>query len=111
MLSREVLVSYPVEPGRLDIFNQFLTPAGCAVRKHKITETTEIMLQMVSAGRAVAALPRWLVEQFSDEMSVTAVKLGKTGVQKTLCLALRAGETRPAYQQQFIDLAKSQAAV
>lgn len=107
MLSREVLVSYPVEPSRLDIFNQFLTPAGFTVKKHKIIETTEIMLQMVSAGRAVAALPRWLVEQYSEELSITPVRLGKKGIYKTLCLGFRAGETRPLYQQQFIELAKA----
>ena len=107
MLSRETLVTYPVELSRLDVFSRFLTPKGCTVKKHKIVETTEIMMQMVDAGRAVAALPRWLVEQNSNEMNLTAVRLGEQGIYKTLCLGFRAGETRPLYQQQFIEMAEA----
>lgn len=107
MLSRETLVTYPVELSRLDIFSRFLTPKGCTVKKHKIVETTEIMLQMVDAGRAIAALPRWLVEQYGQEMQIKPVRLGKQGIHKTLCLGFRAGETRPLYQQQFIEMAEA----
>lgn len=107
MLGKETLVTYPVEMSRLDIFNRFLTPAGCTVKKHKIVETTQIMLQMVDAGRAVAALPRWLVEQASNDMAVKAISLSKQGIHKKLCLGFRAGESRPLYQQQFIEMAAS----
>src|SRR5690606_38010013 len=56
-LTREVLISYPVDVERLDIYNQFLLPAGISPRRHKTIETTDIMLQMVASGRGVAALP------------------------------------------------------
>src|SRR3984885_14324672 len=36
-LTREVLVTYPVEIDRLDIYNQFLMPAGVRPRRHKAT--------------------------------------------------------------------------
>src|SRR5690606_18650497 len=45
-LSKEVLITYPVATDRLDIYNQFLLPAGIAPRRHKTIETTDIMLQM-----------------------------------------------------------------
>jgi LysR family transcriptional regulator for metE and metH len=45
-LAREVLVTYPVEIHRLDIYNQFLMPAGITPRRHKAIETPDIMLQM-----------------------------------------------------------------
>ncbi len=64
-LMEEVLVTYPVETDRLDIYNQFLMPAGVTPRRHKTIETTDIMLQMVESGRGVAALPRWLVEEYA----------------------------------------------
>ena len=54
-LSGEVLITYPVATDRLDIFNQFLMPAGFAPRRHKTIETTDIMLQMVASGRGVGA--------------------------------------------------------
>lgn len=107
MLAGETLVTYPVEHSRLDIFSAFLTPAGCTVKKHRFVETTEIMLQMVDAGRAVAALPRWLVEQHAKQLNISPLPLGDKGIFKTLCLGFRAGEQRPLYQQQFIELAKS----
>ncbi|MEW8474668.1 MAG: LysR family transcriptional regulator, partial [Candidatus Thiodiazotropha endolucinida] len=56
-LADEVLITYPVETDRLDIFNQFLHPAGISPKRHKTIETTDIMLQMVASGRGVAALP------------------------------------------------------
>ena len=53
---------------RLDVFNQFLVPAGIAPLRHKTIETTDIMLQMVASGRGVAALPRWLVDEHARTM-------------------------------------------
>ncbi len=37
-LSQEVLISYPVPFERLDIYNQFLLPAGITPRRHKAIE-------------------------------------------------------------------------
>src|SRR5690606_32234430 len=54
-LSGEVLITYPVETDRLDIYTQFLQPAGISPKRHKTIETTDIMLQMVASGRGVAA--------------------------------------------------------
>ncbi len=65
-LSHETLITYPVEINRLDIYNQFLQPAGINPKRHKTIETTDIMLQMVASNRGVAALPRWLVEKYCE---------------------------------------------
>ncbi|MEO8937032.1 MAG: LysR family transcriptional regulator, partial [Burkholderiaceae bacterium] len=43
-LANEVLITYPVAIDRLDIYNQFLMPAGVQPRRHKAIETTDIML-------------------------------------------------------------------
>jgi LysR family transcriptional regulator for metE and metH len=67
-LAGEALITYPVDTGRLDIYNQFLQPAGISPKRHKTIETTDIMLQMVASGRGVAALPRWLVESYARNM-------------------------------------------
>ncbi|MEH6710516.1 MAG: LysR substrate-binding domain-containing protein [Paraglaciecola polaris] len=105
-LSNEVLITYPVEASRLDIFSQFLTPAGAGVKKHRTIETTEIMLQMVSAGRGVSALPKWLVEQHQKTLPIMPVRLGEKGIFKDIHVGFRAGETRPDYLSAFIDMAK-----
>ena len=109
-LANQILLTYPVETSRLDIFKGFLTPAGTGVRQHKEVETTEIMLQMVSAGRGVAALPRWLVQEQNAGLGLVPVRLGQSGLHKTLYLGFRAEASRPGYQQQFIELALQVAA-
>ncbi len=88
-LAEEVLITYPVDTDRLDIYNQFLMPANVMPKRHKVIETTDIMLQMVASGRGVAALPRWLVEEYADKVAVNAVRLGKRGIAKQIFLGVR----------------------
>lgn len=104
-LGSEVLITYPVETDRLDIYNQFLQPAGISPKRHKVIETTDIMLQMVASGRGVAALPRWLVEEYADKMDVVPVRLGPTGITKQIFLGMREMDTGIDYLLAFIKLA------
>lgn len=101
-LADQVLLTYPVEPQRLDIFSQFLTPAKCSVKKHKTIETTEIMLQMVAAGRGVCALPGWLVEQYSKSMEIKSLRFGDRGIAKQIFVGVRTGEQQIEYLNDFI---------
>lgn len=105
-LSEEVLFSYPVEPMRLDIFSQFLNPAKCSVKKHKIIETTEIILQMVAAGRGVCALPGWLVDEYSKSMPIKSIRFGKKGISKQIFVGIRKDEQEINYLNDFITQAK-----
>jgi LysR family transcriptional regulator, regulator for metE and metH len=105
-LSDEILITYPVEIERLDIYNQFLLPAGCAPRKHKTIETTDIMLQMVESGRGVAALPRWLVEEYADKVAVSPVRLGRHGIAKQIFLGMRETDIQIDYLKAFVELAR-----
>lgn len=105
-LADEVLITYPVAPDRLDVFNQFLTPAGIAPRRHKTIETTDIMLQMVASGRGVAALPRWLVQDYARSMPITPVKLGRKGIAKQIFLGWREVDADIDYLQAFVQLAR-----
>ena len=106
-LTGETLITYPVEPDRLDIFNRFLTPSGCSPRCHKQIETTDIMLQMVAAGRGVAALPRWLVSEYQQRLPLHPLRLGKTGVAKQIFLGLRKEDMDTDYLSAFVKLARS----
>ena len=106
-LLNEVLITYPVEVDRLDVFNQFLTPAGISPRRHKTIETTDIMLQMVASGRGVAALPRWLVQEYAARIDVVPVRLGAHGIAKQIHLGAREGELEVDYLRAFIELARA----
>lgn len=105
-LSNDVLITYPVDLERLDIYNQFFLPAGCAPRQRKTIETTDIMLQMVASGRGVAALPRWLVDEYAGRMAVAPVRLGQDGVFKQIFLGTREVDAGTAYLEAFVDIAR-----
>lgn len=105
-LSEEVLITYPVEIERLDIYNQFLLPAGCMPKKHKTIETTDIMLQMVASGRGVAALPRWLIAEYAEKVAIVPVRLGHRGIAKQIFLGTRETDTDIDYLRAFIELAR-----
>lgn len=105
-LINEVLFSYPVEPMRLDIFSQFLNPAKCSVKKHKIIETTEIMLQMVAAGRGICALPGWLVNEYAQSMPIQSLRFGEQGIAKQIFVGIRKDEQHIDYLNDFITQAK-----
>lgn len=105
-LRDEVLLTYPVETGRLDIYTQFLNPAGVVPRYHKTIETTEILLQMVACGRGVAALPRWLAEEFCQKLPLAVVRLGEHGIAKQIYLGTREGDTDIEYLNAFTEMAR-----
>lgn len=105
-LAGEVLISYPVPLDRLDIYNRFLMPAGISPERHKTIETTDIMLQMVASGRGVAALPRWLVEEYADKLPVVPVRLGKEGIDKQIFLGAREADVDIDYLRAFVELAR-----
>ncbi|GAA4418706.1 LysR family transcriptional regulator [Acidovorax lacteus] len=105
-LAGETLITYPVSPERLDVYTQFLAPAGVAPRRHKTIETTDIMLQMVASGRGVAALPRWLALEYAETMDVVPVKLGRQGIAKSIHLGARANDLATDYLRAFVDFAR-----
>lgn len=105
MLSDEILITYPVAPERLDIYADFLTPAGIAPRRHKTIETTDIMLQMVASRRGVAALPRWLIEEYASKIDVVPVRLGGKGIFKKIYLGARVDDLGTDYLRAFIHMA------
>jgi LysR family transcriptional regulator for metE and metH len=105
-LAEEVLYSYPVDIDRLDIYSRFLNPANCRPKKHKSIEATDIMLQLVAAGRGVAALPHWLVNEYADKMTIQAVRLGKAGVSKSIYLGLRDDDQGIEYIKAFVNQAE-----
>src|SRR6478609_11136696 len=105
-LEQETLITYPVEIERLDVYSQFLLPAGCVPKSHKTIETTDIMLQMVASGRGVAALPKWLVAEYKRQLSVVPVRLGRHGIKKQIFLGVRVADADVDYIRAFIELAR-----
>ena len=76
-------------------------------RRHKTLESTDIMLEMVGAGRRVVALPRWLVLEYEKRMNIAPVSLGKRGTHKQIHLGRRDSDHEPEYLKAFIEVARS----
>lgn len=106
-LATETLITYPVPVDRLDIYNQFLIPAGCRPARHKAIETTDIMLQMVASGRGVAALPGWLAAEYAQRLPLATLRLGRDGIRKHIHLGVREADAGTAYVRAFIALART----
>lgn len=104
-VAAQTLYTYPVAIERLDIFQQFLLPASCLPKKHKVLEATEMMLQMVAAGRGVATLPLWLVEEYAESLPITPVRLGEQGIHKHIHLGVRTGDLDDRHTRAFIEMA------
>ena len=105
-LESETLLTYPVEVERLDIYSHFLLPAGCAPKRHKVIETTDILLELVEAGRGVTALPGWLVDEYAGKLDITAIRLGRHGVKKQIHLGVRKADAQLDYIAAFIQMAQ-----
>jgi len=104
-LKNVLLLTFPVAHERLDVFSQFLMPAGI-YPKTRAMQSMEIMVQMVSLQRGVTVLPDWLAAEFCQRLPVKALRLGQKGLPKTLFAAIREADQAVAYMQRFIDIGR-----
>ncbi|WP_242628368.1 LysR substrate-binding domain-containing protein, partial [Klebsiella quasipneumoniae] len=59
-LASELLLIYPVQRSRLDIWRHFLQPAGISPQL-KSVDNTLLLIQMVAARMGIDHLPHWVV--------------------------------------------------
>lgn len=104
-LQIELLLTFPVAHERLDVFTQFLMPAGIHPRT-KAMQSMDIMVQMVALKRGVTVLPNWLALEFCQTLPVKAIRLGRKGLAKKLFAAIREADYEVSYLQRFITLGK-----
>ncbi|WLD59267.1 LysR family transcriptional regulator [Salinispirillum sp. LH 10-3-1] len=102
-LCREHLITFPVARERLDVFTQFLLPAGLEPRAHQEIEAMDIMIQLVAANRGVCTLPDWLAKRYQQEYPIKHLQLGDEGVAKTLYLVYRAADAGIDYLADFVQ--------
>lgn len=106
-LNDQLLYTYPVDIERLDIYTNFLIPANCSPKSRKIIEATEIMLQLVAAGRGVSILPKWLVNEYMNRLPIKPIKLGSHGINKSIHVGVREADSVNPHILAFLRLAKS----
>lgn len=105
-LLTEVLITYPVERSKLDIFTHFLDIADIEPLSVRTAEMTVMMVQLVASGRGVCCLPNWALHEYSSRGYVKAKQLGKEGLQATLYAAIREDMFDAPFMQDFLLTAK-----
>ncbi len=108
-LGRENLIVYPMDRARLDVFSQFLTPAGVEPRAVRQVELTDVTLMLVAAGRGVAVMPDWVLDRHADNPELAFLRLGPQGLRRRAYAALREGDLALPYMQHVLELARDEA--
>lgn len=106
-LADEVLLIYPVQRQRLDIWRHFLQPAEISPTLKNV-DNTLLLIQMVSARMGIAALPHWVVASFEHQGAVVSKPLGE-GLWSRLYAATRDGEQHQTVTHAFIHAAREHA--
>ncbi|BCX81622.1 LysR family transcriptional regulator, regulator for metE and metH [Methylomarinovum caldicuralii] len=105
-LAYQTLITYPVERQRLDVFRNFLDPAGVQPAAQRTCELTAMMLQLVASRRGVCVLPNWALAEYLARDYVAARPLGPQPLWGTLYAAVRESERELAYVKGFLETAR-----
>lgn len=107
-LASQTLITYPVERQRLDIFTAFLDPAGVEPAQIRNTELTPMMIQLVAAGRGVAALPNWAISEYRQQDLIRSLSLGEQGIWPILYAGIRRDEAAVPFLHEFVRIAREE---
>ncbi len=102
----ELLITYPVERTRLDVFSQLLIPAKVEPRGVRQVELTAVILLLVASNRGVAVLPDWVVREVRYHSDYVTRPLTKTGITRRLFAATREEDTAKPYLAHLLRLAR-----
>ncbi len=104
----EVLITYPVDRARLDVFTGLLTPAKVEPRAIRQVELTAMILLLVASGRGVAVLPDWVLREVRTSSEYITRPLGPEGMTKRLYAATRAQDASLPFMAHFLRLARTE---
>lgn len=104
----EMLITYPVERTRLDVFSQLLIPAKVEPRGIRQVELTAVILLLVASNRGVAVLPDWVVREVRYNSDYVTRPLTKEGLTRRLYAAIRQDDASKPFMAHFLRLARSE---
>ncbi len=104
----QLLITYPVERARLDIFSQLLTPARVEPRALRQVELTAVILLLVASNRGVSVLPDWVLREVRYHADYITRPITETGLTRRLYAAMRSDDTTRPFMAHFLRLARSE---
>lgn len=105
-LRDEVLITYPVDRARLDVFTELLTPAKVEPKSIRQVELTAVILMLVASNRGVAVLPDWVVRELRTSSDYVTRPLTAKGKTKRLYAAIRDEDADKPYMAHLLRLAR-----
>ncbi|MBO9456520.1 LysR family transcriptional regulator [Paracoccus sp. R12_1] len=107
-LAAETLITYPMDRARLDVFSQFLIPAGVEPAAQRSVELTAVALMLVASGRGVAVMPDWVLRREAGNPELAMLPLGQGGVMRRLYAALRETDLTQPYMAHVLRLSRTE---
>ena len=104
----QVLITYPVDRTRLDIFSELLTPAKVEPRAVRQVELTAVILMLVAADRGVSVLPDWVLRDVKYQSDYVTRPVTAKGLTKRMFAAIREADAQRPYMAHFLRLARSE---
>lgn len=104
----QVLITYPVDRSRLDIFATLLTPAKVEPRAVRQVELTAVILMLVASDRGVAVLPDWVLREVKYQPDYITRRVTEAGIVKRMFAATRTEDATQPYMAHFLKLARSE---
>ena len=104
----EVLITYPVDRPRLDVFSQLLMPAKVEPRSVRQIELTAVILLLVASNRGVAVLPDWVVREVRYNSDYVTRPLTEHGITRRLFAATRRDDTTKPFMAHLLKLARTE---
>ena len=104
----QVLITYPVERTRLDVFSQLLTPAKVEPRAIRQVELTAVILLLVASGRGVSVLPDWVLREVRYHSDYVTKPLTAGGLTRRLYAAVREEDAAKPYMAHVLRLARTE---
>ena len=104
----QVLITYPVDRARLDIFSTLLAPAKVEPRAVRQVELTAVILMLVASGRGVSVLPDWVLREVKYQPDYITRRVTEAGLVKRMYAATRAEDATQPYMAHFLRLARSE---
>jgi LysR family transcriptional regulator, regulator for metE and metH len=103
----ELLITYPVDRARLDVFTELLTPAKVEPRGVRQVELTAVILMLVASNRGVAVLPDWVVREVRYHSDYVTRPVTEQGLTKRLYAATRSEDTTRPFMAHVLRLART----
>ena len=104
----QLLITYPVERSRLDVFSQLLSLAKVEPRAVRQVELTAVILLLVASNRGVSVLPDWVLREIRYHSDYITRPITRNGITRRMFAATRTEDTTRPFMAHLLRLARTE---